>query len=225
MERFARIRAMPALLAAAIAVAVVAAGVAIWAVARDPGKADVAAPPSLDGQVLVGAEGFLTVGIGVDVDDLYPPGLDSSCVPPGPGYPPPGASMPDSPPVPGYLPEGFALEEERLSGGRHLANLYTSASNSYRFTVSVWGCSRISIPPEAHWELVTVARHWGILFDGACFEGSDGGCDWDPDFSRALWFETGRGYVLEIRSVVNPIDKGELLKIAESMPVFDPPGQ
>ena len=67
--------------------------------------------------------------------------------------------------------------------------------------------------------------HWGILFDGACFEGSDGGCDWDPSFARALWFETGRGYVLEIRSVVNPIDKDELLKIAESMPVFDPSGQ
>ena len=36
--------------------------------------ADVAAPPSLDGQVLIGAEGFLTVGIGVDVDDVYPSG-------------------------------------------------------------------------------------------------------------------------------------------------------
>ncbi len=72
---------------------------------------------------------------------------------------------------------------------------------------------------------MTVAGHWGILFDGACFDGSGGGCDWDPDFARTLWFETGRGYAVEIRSVVNPIDQDELLKIAESMPVFDPSGQ
>ena len=207
-----------AITAVAISVVIVAVVVALWAVAREPGLTSDSLKAPTDGQVLVGAEGFLTVGIGVDVDDLYPPGLDPSCVPPGPGYPPPGASLPDSPPVPGYLPEGFALEEERLSPtGRHLADSYASASNSYSFTVSVWGCSRISIPPEAHWELVTVSGHWGILFDGACFEGSDGGCDWDPSFARALWFETGRGYVLEIRSVVNPIDKDELLKIAESM--------
>ncbi len=182
---------------------------------------DPVAPPSQDEQVLVGDKGFLMVGIGINVDDVNPPGLDPSCVPPGPGYPP-GSPLPSSPPAPDYLPEGFALKKEHhASDGRHIADSYASASNSYRFTVYVWTCSRLSIPAEAHWELVTVAGHWGILLDGACFEGSDGGCDWDPDFARTLWFETDQGYVVEIKSLVVPLDEAELLKIAESMPVFD----
>ena len=177
---------------------------------------------STEPQVLVGDKGFLMVGIGTDVDDVYPAGLDPSCVPPGPGSPAIGAPLPSSPPVPDYLPEGFALKDEgHTSDGRHFSDSYASASNSYRFTVYAWTCSRFSIPGEAHWEQVTVAGHWGILFDGACSEGSDGGCDWDPNLARTLWFETAQGYVVEMRSPVNPLDKDELLKIAESMPISD----
>ncbi len=183
---------------------------------------DPADPPSPDEQVLVGDKGFIKVGIGTSVDDVYPPGLDPSCVPPGPGDLVPGSPLPSSPPVPGYLPEGFALKKESHSrDGRHFADSYASASNSYRFKVFVWRCSRLSIPAEAHWELVTVAGHWGILFEGACFEGSDGGCDWDPNFARTLWFETDEGYVVEMSSLIVPLDKAELIKIAESLPVFD----
>lgn len=174
-----------------------------------------------NGQVLVGDKGFLKVGVGTNIDDVYPPGLDPSCVSPGPGYPPPAGPPDDPPPVPAYLPEGSTLNEEHHSpDGRHVADSYVSASGSFRFTVRHGICGGGSFPAELDWELMTVAGHWGILFEGACFEGSDGGCDWDPDFARTLWFETGEGYV-EVRSVENPLDKGELLKIAESMPVFD----
>ena len=182
---------------------------------------DVADPPSLDGQVFVSDKGFIKVGIGTNVDDVYPPGLDPSCVSPGPGYPPPAAAPAGSPPVPSYLPGGFALSKElRNPDGRHVADSYVGAG---RFSVSHWTCGGLALRPEAHWELVTVAGRWGILFEGACFEGSDGGCDWDPDFARTLWFETDQGYV-EILSLVVPLDKAELLKIAESLPVFDGQG-
>ena len=175
-----------------------------------------------DGQVFVSEKGFIKVGIGTSVDDVYPSGLDPSCVSPGPGYPAPAHREPrtDSPPVPGYLPEESALNKEIRHGDRHVADSYISESGSFRFTVSHWTCGGLSLQAEAHWELVTVAGHWGVLFEGACFEGSDGECDWDPDFARTLWFETDRGYV-ELRSTVNPLGKGELLKIAKSMPVFD----
>ena len=123
--------------------------------------------------------------------------------------------------MPGYLPEGSSLNKEHHNpDGRHIADSYVSASGSFRFRVSHWTCGGLTLRPEAHWELVTVAGHWGILFEGACFEGSDGGCDWDPDFARTLWVETDEGYV-KVRSTVVPLDKAELLKIAESMPVFD----
>ncbi len=183
---------------------------------------DQAAPPSLDGQIFVSDKGFIKVGISIDnIDDVYPPGLDPSCVSPGPGYPPPAALPAGSPPKPGYLPEGFALKKEHHSpDGRHVGDSYVGAG---RFSVSHWACGGLTLRAEAHWELVTVAGHWGILFDGACFakEGADGGCDFDPDFARTLWFETDQGYVVEIRSLIVPLDKIELLKIAESMPVFD----
>ncbi len=176
--------------------------------------------PSPDGQVFVSDKGFIKVGIGTDVDEVYPPGLDPSCVSPGPGSPPPAAAPAGSPPVPSYLPEGFALNKEIRHGDRHVADSYVGAG---RFTVMHGTCRGASLHAEAHWELVTVTGHWGILFEGACFEGSDGGCDWDPDFARTLWFETDQGYV-EITSLVVPLDKAELLKIAESLPVFDSQG-
>ena len=179
--------------------------------------------PSPDGQVFVSDKGFTKVGIDTNLDDVYPPGLDPSCVSPGPGYPLPADFEPrtDSPPVPGYLPVGFALNKEiRNPDGRHVADSYVGAG---RFSVWHGTCGGFSIPAKLHWELVTVADHWGILFEGACFEGSDGGCDWDPDFARTLMFETDQGYV-EITSLVHPLDKGELLKIAESLPVFNSQG-
>ncbi len=174
-----------------------------------------------DGQVFVSEKGFIKVGIGTDID-VYPPWLEPSCVPPGPGDPlPADYSTLGSPPVPGYLPEGFALDREHRSpDDRHIADTYISASGSFRFTVMHGICAGVSFPAKLHWELVTVAGHWGILYEGACFEGSDGGCDWDPDFARTLLFETDQGHV-EVRSTVVPLDKGELVRIAESMPVFD----
>ncbi len=187
---------------------------------------DVADPPSLDGQVFVSDKGFIKVGIGIDsIDDVYPPGLDPSCVSPGPGYAFPAfpaayAPPAGSPPVPSYLPKGFALNKEIRHGDRHVADSYVDAG---RFSVSHWTCGGLALQPEAHWELVTVADHWGIMFEGACFEGSDGGCDRDPDFARTLRFETDQGYV-EITSLAVPLDKAELVKIAESMPVFDTQG-
>ena len=123
--------------------------------------------------------------------------------------------------MPSYLPEGSVLDKEhRSSEGRHMASTYVGPSNNFRVTITHGICGGGSIPAEANWELETVAGHWGILFEGACFEGSDGGCDWDPDFARTLWIETDRGYV-ELRSVIYPLDKVELMKIAESLPSFD----
>ena len=173
-------------------------------------------------QVFVSDKGFIKVGMGTNLDDVYPPELDPPCVSPGPGYPPPATAPAGSLPMPGYLPGGFALSKElRNPDGRHVADSYVGAG---RFSVSHGTCGGFSIPAKLHWELgVTVADYWGILFEGACFEGSDGGCDWDPDFARTLMFETDQGYV-EITSLVHPLDKGELLKIAESLPVFNSQG-
>ena len=173
---------------------------------------------SPDSEVFVSDKGFIKVGIGTSVDDVYPSGLDPSCFPPGPGYPPSAGPPEGPPPVPGYLPEGSVLHKEHQSpGGWHMANTYAGPSNNFRVTVMRGVCPGLSLPAQAFWELVTVAGRWGILFEGACFDGSDGGCDWDPNFARILWIETDEGFV-ELRSVINPLDKDELIKIAESVP-------
>lgn len=190
-----------------------------------PSDASNGAPGSQSpgSQIFVSDNGFIKVGIGTDVDDVYPSGLDPSCVSPGPGYPVPADLAPrtNSPPVPGYLPEGSVLDKEHHNlEGRHIANTYVGPSNNFRVTITHGICGGGSIPAETHWELVTVAGRWGILFEGACFEGSDGGCDWDPHFARTLWLETDQGYV-ELRSAAYPLDKVELLRVAGSLPAFD----
>ena len=187
----------------------------------------------VDAQVFVSEGGFVKVGIGTNVDDVYAPGLDPSCVSPGPGYPPPVVYRAESPPEPGYLPEGLALSEELRVGDRHFGNSYVAAgdvNSGVRISVSHGVCGKVNAPADEYWELVTVAGHWGILVRGACVTETDiqpenlADC-WDPDFALSLVFETGQGYVevvgIDSSSGQYRVDKAELARIAASMPIPD----
>ena len=176
--------------------------------------------------------GFVKVGIGESVDDVYPPGLHERCISPGPGYPPPISQEAVSPPVPAYLPEGLSLERRSYTpGGTHIGDIYVGIDGA-RITVRSGACGAVFAPPGL-WEPISVVAAWGILVQGTCvvdgdsdiYSVEDGLPDcWKPNAALSLTMETPAGFV-EIRSVnvgVNPnsIGKDDLVRIAESMPVF-----
>ena len=174
--------------------------------------------------------GFVKVGIGESVDDVYPPGLHERCISPGPGYPPPISAV--SPPVPAYLPADVSLERKSYTpGGAHIGDIYVGIDGE-RITVRSGACTAVFAPPGL-WEPISVAAAWGILVQGACVVDGDSGiysvedglpdC-WKPNAALSLTMETPAGFV-EIRSVdigvnQNSIGKDELVRIAESMPVL-----
>ena len=177
--------------------------------------------------------GFVKVGIGESVDDVYPPGLHERCISPGPGYPPPISQESVSPPVPAYLPAGVSLERKSYApSGAYIGDIYVGSAGE-RITVRSGACGAVFAPPGL-WEPISVAGVWGVLVQGACVVAGDSGiysvedalpdC-WKPNAALNLTMETESGFV-EIRSVnvgvnQNNIGKDEIVKIAESMPVFD----
>lgn len=187
------------------------------------GEAASADTPSSDTDIMVSALGFIRVGLaGQIMDDVYPPGVHESCVSPGPGYPPPSGKIEvGSPPVPAYLPEGVSLDQESHSpDGSHIGSIYAGkggANSGVRVTVRHGVCESVTAPAPSNdgdlWELTSVEGNWGIFFHE------------DGNTILNLTLETESGFV-EIRSVDlqakqrNRIGKDELVKIAESMPVF-----
>ena len=165
--------------------------------------------------------GFVRVGLnGKDAYEVYPPGVHDSCTPPGPGHAPPAAKKEiGSPPVPAYLPEGVSLDQEsHAPGGAHVGNIYAATggvNSGLRITVRHGACDVVRTPSDNgdSWELTPVASNWGIFFHE------------DGNTILNLTLETKSGFV-EIRSIDlqakqrNRVGKDELIKIAESMPVF-----
>ena len=185
------------------------------------GAASTDTPPDAD--ILVSALGFIRVGLdGKNAYDVYPPGVHESCTSPGPGHPSRAAKEElGSPPAPAYLPEGVSLDQESHSpGGAHIGNIYVGkqgANSGVRVTVRHGVCESVTVRAPSDegdsWELTSVEGNWGIFFHE------------DGNTILNLTTETESGFV-EIRSVDlqakqrNRIGKGELIKIAESMPIF-----
>ena len=187
--------------------------------ANDPANKSTDSPTDAD--VLVSTLGFVRVGLnGKDAYDVYPPGVHDSCIPPGPGHAPPAAKKEiGSPPAPAYLPEGVSLDQEsHAPGGAHVGNIYAATggvNSGLRITVRHGACDVVRTPSDNgdSWELTPVAGNWGIFFHE------------DGNTILNLTLETESGFV-EIRSIDlqakqrNRVGKDELIKIAESMPVF-----
>ncbi len=173
--------------------------------------------------ILVSTLGFVRVGFGgMKLDDVYPSSLHESCISPGPGYPP-AASKKEigSPPLPAYLPEGVSLDQESFApDGTRIGNIYAAkdgVNSGVRITVRHGTCESVNVPAPRNdgdsWELAPVAGSWGIFFQ----ERSGG-----PTLNLTMETETG---FIEIRSTdlgakQNRVGKDELIKIAESMPIF-----
>ncbi len=189
-------------------------------------KSDTSSPNAdtpTEADLLVSTLGFIRVGLdGKDAYNVYPPGVHESCVSPAPGHPPPAAKMEvGSPPVPAYLPEGVSLDQEsHAPDGTHIGNIYAGkggANSGVRVTVRHGVCESVTVRTPSDKgdssELTSVEGNWGIFFHE------------DADIILNLTLETENGFV-EIRSIDlqakqrNRIGKDELIKIAESMPIF-----
>jgi len=187
------------------------------------GEATSTDTPSSDTDIMVSALGFIRVGLsGQNMDDVYLRGVHESCVSSAPGYPPAAAKTEvGSPPIPAYLPEGVSLDQESHSpDGSHIGSIYVGkrgANSGVRVTVRHGVCESVTVHAPSDegdsWELTPVEGNWGIFFHEA------------GNTILNLTLETESGFV-EIRSVDlqakqrNRIGKDELIKIAESMPVF-----
>ena len=126
-----------------------------------------------------------------------------------------------SPPIPVYLPEGVSLDQEsHAPDGTYIDNIYTGkrgANSGVRVMVRHGVCESVTVRAPSDdsdsWELAPVAENWGIFYHE------------DGNTILNLTLETESGFV-EIRSVDlgaterNRVGKDELIKIAESMPVF-----
>ncbi|MDE2718614.1 MAG: hypothetical protein OXI33_16605 [Chloroflexota bacterium] len=187
----------------------------------DGGTASTSAQTEAD--ILVSTLGFVRVGFGgMNLDDVYPSGLHESCISPGPGHPPSGSKKKiGAPPLPAYLPEGVSLDQESFTpGGAHIGNIYAAnggVNSGVRITVRHGTCESVNLPAPRNdgdsWELTPIAGSWGIFFQ----ERSGG-------LALNLTLETETGFI-EIRSTdlgakQNRVGKDELIKIAESMPIF-----
>ena len=194
--------------------------------AAQAAKSDTPSPNAdtpTEADIMVSALGFIRVGLaGQIMDDVYPTGVHESCVSPGPGYSPAGAKTEvGSPPIPAYLPEGVSLDQEFHSpDGSHIGSIYAGkggANSGVRVTVRHGVCESVTVGDPSDdgdsWELTSVEGNWGIFFHES------------RNIILNLTLETESGFV-EIRSVDlqakqrNRIGKDELIKIAESMPIF-----
>ncbi|MCY4529858.1 MAG: hypothetical protein OXD46_12595 [Chloroflexi bacterium] len=213
----------------AITVLLTSAILAVCAIAcsDDPPPLDGETPAATDSDtqtevdILQNDHRFITIVLSPyrsSLSDIDPSVFHPWCTPPDAEWPVIPPKVRKSPPVPEYLPEGTSFDKAVHEDGRHVADIYTSDfgnGNRIRLTVT-YGlfspCLITSRAPELL-EQVSVAGSWGVIARNMkdLFE------------TLTLYIESELGYV-EIQRIDTEnkgrVGKDELIKIAESMPIF-----